>query len=84
MEITTGDVITWVKKSQQGTSVEFRLIDSKVVEVRQDFVVVKARNGRRRRIPFDAITKVNGASVEVVVEQEAAETIDAEEEERGN
>ncbi len=73
MEITTGDVITWVKKSRLGTSVEFRLVDSTVVEARQDFVVVKARNGRRRRIATDAITKVNGVSVEAVVEPETAE-----------
>lgn len=64
MDIKIGDAITWVKKSQRGTTVEFRMVDEKVVEVRPEYVVTKAKNGRRKKVLFGSIARVNGVAVE--------------------
>lgn len=72
MDIQIGDGITWVKKSQRGTTVEFRLVDGRVAEVRPEYVLTNAKNGRRKKVLFGSITRVNG----VAVEKEIAELAD--------
>jgi len=75
MEMNIGDTVEWVKRTQTGRTIDLRVVTSTVAEVRGDHVVVKARNGRRRRIAKDSLTAVNG----IRIERPAQEPADAEE-----
>ncbi|MBK8987409.1 MAG: hypothetical protein IPM39_15250 [Chloroflexi bacterium] len=64
MDIAIGNTVEWVKRSRKGKTVELQVVTGTVAEVRDDHVVIKGRNGRRRRLPMDCITAVNGIRVE--------------------
>lgn len=76
MDIKIGDAITWVRKSRRGTTLEFRMVDDKVVEVHSEHVVTKAKNGRRKRVMFGSIVRVNGVAVEKEAPEQTGDEAD--------
>ena len=63
IRVTTGDRVEWVKVSRKGKTISLDPQREMVNEVRDGYVIIKAKNGRRRRIALSRITAINGEPV---------------------
>lgn len=70
IKVKTGDRVEWVKVSKRGRTIEFVVVRGTAVEVRDGYVIIMGKNGRRRRIALSNITAINDVPVVRPVESE--------------
>jgi hypothetical protein len=63
IKVKTGDRVEWVKVSKRGRTIEFVVVRGTAVEVRDGYVIIMGKNGRRRRIALSKITAINEVPV---------------------